>query len=320
MTKCKMIVSFTLIIMFFNFPLFFTTSSISNNNSNTTNSYNRVEQTTILQPEIKEYRAEIHWVKTNIVLDSKGLGTVTILVNCTPEANHVGLLLGNFVENEITEFNLGNSKAKTAGYEIGLNVSSSGSREYDYIFYLSETTHVNISESILYEITYTGNFVLSGQIERFQVNPELAIINLNRPLWNITIPYQELTVVLPVIVDGGIVTPQFLNDIQFNVSAQMSTYDISYTTINDSGVDLLVFNCSKTSMGLKAPFEATFYLSLTYFSLPNIMNWLVLLFVFIFIAGALVLFFVIIDVRNKTETEISEFKEDLYELLKSNEK
>jgi hypothetical protein len=172
----------------------------------------------------------------------------------------------------------------------------------------------------LYQITYFGDFVLSGQIERFQVDSELAIVNLERPLWNITLPYQELTIVLPVDVGNSTVSPQFLTGIGFEVSDQMLTYDISYTTNNNSGLDLLVFNCSKTSMGLKAPFEATFYLDITYFSLPNIMNWLVLLFVFVFVAGALVLFFVVINVRNKAETEVTEFKEDLHELLKPDEK
>jgi len=315
--KRKKIVPPTMIIVFLSISLLLTTTINTNHFIAKTKSSNNTEQSAVLQPDIKEYRAEIHWVKTNIDLDNKGKGIVTILVNCTPEENHVGLLLGNFVENEITEFDLENSFAKTAGYEVDLNISSSGSRDYDYIFYLSETTHVNTSESILYQITYTGDFVLSGQLERFQVNPELAIINLVRPLWNITLPYQELTVVLPVDVSDPVVTPQFLNEIQFNVSAQMSTYDISYYK---TGANLLVFNCSKTSMGLKAPFEATFYLSLAYFSLPNIMNWLVLLFVFIFIAGALVLFFVVINVRNQAETEVSEFQKDLHELLKSNEK
>ena len=73
-------------------------------------------------------------------------------------------------------------------------------------------------------------------------------------------------------------------------------------------------------MGIKAPFEVTFYLSLAYFSLPNIMNWLVLLFVFVFVAGALVLSIVVINVRNKADSEVSSFKDDLLELLKPKEK
>ncbi|MBK5113153.1 MAG: hypothetical protein JJE41_05955 [Candidatus Heimdallarchaeota archaeon] len=271
-------------------------------------------------PEVKEYRADIHWVKTSIRLDSEGIGTVTLLVNCTPDADHVGLVLGNFVENEITSFVSDKTNAMTAGHQISLNITTSGSRDYDYIFYLAETTYVQTNESILYQITYIGDFLLSGQIERYQVDADVAVINLIRPIWNITLPYQELTIILPVDVGNTTVTPQFLSDIKFNVSSQMSTYDISYTTNNDTGVNLLVFNCSKTGMGIKAPFEATIYLSLVYFSLPNIMNWLVLLFVFIFVAGSLVLFLVVINVRNKADAEVSDFKDDLQELLKPKEK
>jgi hypothetical protein len=258
-------------------------------------------------------------VKTEIKLDSDGVGTVTLLVNCTPDVDHVGLLLGNFVENEITEIVDAETFATTGGHVIELNVTASGSRDYDYIFYLDETTHVQTNESILYQITYIGDFVLSGQIERYQIDTDVAAITLIRPLWNISVPYQELTIVLPVDVGSATVTPQFLNNIKFNVSSQMSTYDISYSTISSAGEDLLVFNCSK-STGIKAHFDATFYLSLTYFSLPNIMNWLVLLFVFIFIAGSLVLFLVVINIRNKTDAEVSGFKDDLRELLKPEEK
>ncbi len=276
---------------------------------------------TALIPEVKEYRADIHWVKTNIVLDRFGVGKVTMLVNCTPDADHVGLLLGNFIDNEITEIVSADTHAKTAGHTISLNITASGSSAYDYILYLSDPSHVQTNESILYQLTYIGEFVLSGQIERSQVDANVAIVNLIRPLWNITLDYQEFTITLPVDIGDGVVTPAILSDIQFNVSEQMSIYyDLSYANVSTSEGNLFVFNCSKETMGIKAPFEITFYLSLVYFSLPDIMNWLVLLFVFVFVAGALVLSIVVINVRNKAEIEVSSFKEDLQELLKSEEK
>ncbi|MCK5185015.1 MAG: hypothetical protein KAQ95_11965, partial [Candidatus Heimdallarchaeota archaeon] len=158
-------------------------------------------------------------------------------------------------------------------------------------------------------------------IERSQVDVNIAIVNLIRPLWNITLDYQEFTITLPVDIGDSVVTPTILSDIQFNVTEQMSTYyDLSYANVSTTEENLFVFNCSKENMGIKAPFEITFYLSLAYFSLPNIMNWLVLLFVFVFVAGALVLSIVVINVRNKAETEVSNFKEDLQELLKPKEK
>jgi hypothetical protein len=320
-SKGKTIFSVIPMIFLLSFPMLLLSSDFFNQNSiASTATTDTSQETASFLPDVKEYRAEIHWVKTSIKLDSDGIGTVTLLVNCTPDTNHVGLVLGNFVENEITSFVSKDTYAITAGHQINLNVSAPGSRDYDYIFFLAETTYVNTSESILYQITYLGDFVLSGQIERYPVDADVAVINLVRPIWNITLPYQELTIILPVDVGNAIVTPQFLSDIKFNVSSQMSTYDISYTTNSTSGEYLLVFNCSKTGMGIKAPFEATIYLSLVYFSLPNIMNWLVLLFVFIFVAGALVLFLVVINVRNKADAEVSGFKDDLQELLKPKEK
>lgn len=277
--------------------------------------------TAALLPEVKEYRADIHWVKTNIELDRFGVGKVTMLVNCTPDADHIGLVLGNFIDNEITEIVSAKTYAKTAGHTISLNLTASGSSAYDFILYLSDPSHVHTNETILYQLTYIGEFVFSGQIERSQVDADVAIINLIRPLWNITLDYQEFTITLPVDISDSVVTPAILSDIKFNVTDQMSTYyDLSYANDSSSGVNLFVFNCSKENMGIKAPFEVTFYLSLAYFSLPNIMNWLVLLFVFVFVAGALVLSIVVINVRNKADSEVSSFKEDLQELLKPEEK
>jgi len=320
--KSKKIFLVTLIISFLSFPTLLMSSNIFNQNSITSSLiFDDSKKTTTLLPEIKEYRADIHWVKTNIVLDRFGVGTVTMLVNCTPDADHVGLLLGNFVDNEITEIDFTKTNAKTAGHTISLNLSASGSSAYDYILYLLDTTYIQTNETIQYQLTYFGEFVLSGQIERYQVDTDLAILNLIRPLWNITLDYQEFSITLPVELEEFVVTPEILSNFKFNVTEQMSTYyDLSFATDNTSGVNLLVFNCRKENMGIKAPFEITFYLSLVYFSLPNIMNWLVLLFVFVFVAGALVLFIVVINVRNKADTEVSNFKYDLQELLKSKEK
>lgn len=319
--KSKKIFLVTLIVSLLSFSMLFMSSNMFNQNSITSSlTADDSNNTVALLPEVNEYRADIHWVKTNIKLNRFGVGTVTMLVNCTPDANHVGLLLGNFVENEITGIVLAETYAITSGQKISLNITTSGSRFYDYILYLSNTSYVQTDEPILYQFTYTGEFVFSGQIERFQTDADLAILNLIRPKWNITLGYQELTIILPVDVGQSVVTLEFLNDINFNVTGQMSNYEKSYTTYNDSGVNLLVFNCSKTNLGINALFDASFYLSLVYFSLPSIMNWLVLLFVFVLVTGALVLFLVVISVRNKAETEVSSFKEDLQELLKPKEK
>jgi len=320
--KSKKIFLVASLIFLFSFSMLLVASNLLNQISITSSlTIDDSNKTASLLPEVNEYRADIHWVKTNIVLDRFGVGTVTMLVNCTPDANHVGLLLGNFVDNEITEIVSAGTYAKTAGHTISLNITASGSSAYDYILYLSDTSYVQTNETIQYQFTYIGEFVLSGQIERYQVDADLAILNLIRPFWNITLDYQEFTIILPVDIGDSVVTPAILNDIKFNVTEQMSTYyDLSYANNSASGENLFVFNCSKENMGINAPFEVTFYLSLAYFSLPNIMNWLVLLFVFLFVAGALVLFLVVINVRNKADTEVSSFKEDLQELLKPKEK
>jgi len=318
--KSKKIFLVTLIVSLLSFSMLFMSSNMFNQNSITSSlTADDSNNSVALLPEVNEYRADIHWVKTNIKLNHFGVGTVTMLVNCTPDADHVGLLLGNFVENEITGIVLAETYATTSGQKISLNITASGSRFYDYILYLTNTSYVQTDEPILYQFTYTGEFVFSGQIERFQTDADLAILNLIRPKWNITLGYQELNIILPVDVGQSVVTLEFLSDINFNVTGQMSNYDKSYTTNNDSGVNLLVFNCSKTNLGINALFDASFYLSLVYFSLPSIMNWLVLLFVFVLVTGALVLFLVVINVRNKAEIEVSSFKEDLQVLLKPEE-
>ncbi|NPE09071.1 MAG: hypothetical protein GNW80_12375 [Asgard group archaeon] len=320
--KSKTIFLVALIISLLSFPMLFMSSNMFNQKSIASSlTVDDNNNTAALLPEVKEYRADIHWVKTNIKLNRFGVGKVTMLVNCTPDANHVGLVLGNFVDNEITEIVIAETYAKTAGQTISLNITASGSSAYDFILYLSDPSHVQTNETIQYQLTYFGEFVLTGQIERSQVDANVAILNLKRPLWNITLDYQEFTIILPVDIGDSVVTPAILGDIKFNVTEQMSTYyDLSYANDSSSGVNLFIFNCSKENMGIKAPFEVTFYLSLAYFSLPNIMNWLVLLFVFVFVAGALVLSIVVINVRNKADTEVSSFKEDLQELLKPVEK
>ena len=320
--KSKTIFLVALIISLLSFPMFFMFSNMFKQKSIASSLIvDDNNNTAALLPEVKEYRADIHWVKTNIKLDRFGVGKVTMLVNCTPDADHVGLVLGNFVDNEITEIVSADTYAITAGHTISLNITASGSSAYDFILYLSDTSYVQTNETIQYQLTYISEFVLSGQIERSQVDADVAILNLIRPLWNITLDYQEFTIILPVDIGDSVVTQAILNDIKFNVTEQMSTYyDLSYVNDSSSGVNLFVFNCSKENMGIKALFEVTFYLSLAYFSLPNIMNWLVLLFVFVFVSGALVLTLVVINVRNKADTEISSFKEDLQELLKSKEK
>ena len=320
--KSKTIFLVALIISLLSFPMLLMSSNMFNQKSIASSlTIGEDNNAAGLLPEVKEYRADIHWVKTNIKLDRFGVGKVTMLVNCTPDANHVGLVLGNFVDNEITEIVSAETYAKTAGHTISLNITASGSSAYDFILYLSDTSYVQTNETIQYQLTYIGEFVFSGQIERSQVDANVAIINLLRPLWNITLDYQELIITLPVDIGDSVVTPTILSDIKFNVTEQMSTYyDLSYANDSSSGENLFVFNCSKENMGIKAPFEVTFYLSLAYFSLPNIMNWLVLLFVFVFVAGALVLSVVVINVRNKAEAEVSSFKEDLQELLKPEEK
>ena len=50
-----------------------------------------------LEPEDSLYWGDINWVKTYITLDKKGLGKVSMIVNCTPIEDHFGIYIRNDV-------------------------------------------------------------------------------------------------------------------------------------------------------------------------------------------------------------------------------
>ncbi|NHJ31614.1 MAG: hypothetical protein FK732_02010 [Asgard group archaeon] len=274
-----------------------------------------------ISPNEGFFKADVHWVKTDIILDEFGLGEVTILVNCTPFADHEGILFSNFELNEVSEIQLDETFAYTSGQKVNVNVSASGNADYDYLLYLANTSYVNTSETIQYQFRYLADFALSDQIGRFQVDTTLAVIDLIRPIWDAELEFQEFSIRLPVILDDSVVTQENLNDSRFSVASYMNTYyNLSYSTFEDADGIWLVFNCKKENMGPRAPFDVNFYLSMDYFSLPKVFNWLVLLFVFLFVTAALVLFIAVINVRNKTDSEVTKFQEQLQELLKPKEK
>ena len=129
---------------------------------------------------------------------------------------------------------------------------------------------------------------------------------------------QELRIVLPINVGQENVTSTFLDEIKYQPSTNMAdNYDPSYTTeLNTAGEYLFVINLRKDDLSANASFEAVFYLSIRYFSLPWMINWLVIMLVLIFTIGSLAFFLVVIRFKNKSQDEVSGFKTNLYEVLK----
>jgi hypothetical protein len=96
-------------------------------------------------------------------------------------------------------------------------------------------------------------------------------------------------------------------------------YNLTYTTKYRDGKHWFVFSCRKDSMLPLGSFEAQFFVSYDYFSLPVAINWLVGMMVSIFTISSIVVLIIVITVRNRAKTEIDEFESGLYELIEPDE-
>ena len=279
-----------------------------------------------LQPQAEVYNATINWVKTEISFDVKGNGEITIILNCTPTADHFGTFI-----KQVTEENKKIVEDKTYamadGEKISLTVSVlKETNNYAFLVYLDNTSAFTPGNFLVYYITYSANFYKSGQISHYAVNTELISLNVERPTWNTSLEYREMRITLPVEVPDENVTSTFLESIKFDIfDTQLGNYYYNYSTEMDSeGTYWLVLIVSKPTVAFpiisaNTPFEVTFYISIDYFSLPWMINWLVITLVTVFILVSLSFFLVIINLKKRTKTEIGEFREDLHKVLKQQE-
>ncbi|MHA1306489.1 MAG: hypothetical protein ACTSO7_11960 [Candidatus Heimdallarchaeota archaeon] len=279
-----------------------------------------------LQPTAELYNATLNWVKTEISLDKKGLGEVTIILNCTPTSEHFGTFIKQMSE-ENKEIVAEKTYAMVGEEKLALTVTVlKQSNNYAFLVYLVNTSAFTPGIPLIYYITYTANFYTSGQITHYAVDTDLVSINLLRPTWSASLDYRELKVILPVEVPDGIITSEFLTSIQIQMFSDTETYyNLNYTAeIGSEGKYWFVLTASKPTIdypviSANATFEVTFYLSLDYFSLPWMINWLVITLVVVFVLVAFSFFLVIIGLKKRTKTEIEEFKVDLHKVLKQQE-
>lgn len=269
------------------------------------------------------YDADIHWVETYIELDKKGIGIVSILVNCTPSnAEHLGMYFRTIQSGEIVEVIDDQTFAIQNGQQLSVNHSATSEPNLSYRVYLENNSNILTNSTLQYHFTYNADFFLSEQIEYFKVDANLIVVDLIRPTWDADLDHQSLQIKLPIDVGEVNVSSEFLDSIGFDVEQFMIDYYIlSYETeLDTEGNYWLIFKCRKNNLGEFGSFEARFYTLRSIFSLPKIFNWLVILLVSLFVSTALVLFLVVLNVRNKTSEEVNEFKEELHNLLKSDEK
>ncbi len=268
------------------------------------------------------YHADLHWVKTVLEMDRKGSGKVSIMINCTPSnADHIGMYFRTIQSGEIVEVIDDQTYAIQNGQQLTVNHSASNDFDLSYMVYLENNSLIQTNTTLQYHFTYIADFFLSEQIAHYRVDTNLIVIDLIRPAWDADLEYQELQIKMPIDVGEENVTSDFLDSIEFDVEQFMIDYYIlSYYTKSDSeGNYWLVFNCRKNALPIKGSFEAKFYVSTEHFLLPKVFNWLVILLVSLFVTTALVLFLVVINVRNKSKEEVTEFKEELYKLLTTEE-
>ncbi|MHA1185903.1 MAG: hypothetical protein ACTSXA_11710 [Candidatus Heimdallarchaeota archaeon] len=279
-----------------------------------------------LQPQAEVYNATINWVETEISFDKKGNGEVTIILNCTPTSNHFGTFIKQ-VSEENKKIVEEKTYAMADGEKLSLTVTVlKETNNYAFLVYLDNTSAFTPGNFLVYYITYTANFYRSGQISHYAVNTELVSLNIERPTWNTSLEYREVRITLPIEVPNDNITTEFLESIQFEIyDTQLGNYYYNYTGEMDSeGTYWLVFVVSKPTVAFpiisaNTPFEVTFYISIDHFSLPWMINWLVITLVLVFVLVSMSFFLVIINLKKRSKTEIDDFKEDLHKVLKQQE-
>ncbi len=303
--------------------VFFTPANSMSRNLVTIVEKEEISTTMTLEPKSEGfYNADLHWIKTVLEMDRKGSGKVTIIINCTPSnTDHVGMYFRTIQSGEIVEVIDDQTYAIQDGQQFTVNHSASNDFDLSYRVYLENNSLIKTNTTLQYYFSYNANFFLSEQIAHYRVDTNLIVIDLIRPAWDADLECQELQIKMPIDVGEENVTSDFLDNIEFDVEQFMKDYYIlSYDTESDSeGNYWLVFNCRKNAMPARGSFEAKFYVSTEHFSLPKVFNWLVILLVSLFVTAALVLFLVVINVRNKSKEEVTEFKEELYKLLATEE-
>ncbi|HUT82260.1 MAG TPA: hypothetical protein VMZ29_13745 [Candidatus Bathyarchaeia archaeon] len=294
------------------------TDNISNNIIGLTNEINNPSS---YSPNEGSYDAELNWVKTTLELESDGTGKVTLLINCTPEANHYGMYIRPLVSNEEISVISGETFAISHEQILEVNYTVDLSSSVAHRIYIQNTSLIYINETLLYQFTYQANFFMSDQITLYQNDPELIVIDLERPIWNGDLEFQELDIILPIDVGESVVSSEFLDEIKFSLDQFTSSYYILTNSTKASGTGnyWLVFTFRKNNLAEDGPFNVRFYLNKSSFSLPKTFNWVVILLVSFFVLLALSLFIIVINVKNKSEDEVTEFKKDLFNLLKQDD-
>lgn len=273
-----------------------------------------------LTPQDNVYTADLHWVKTNITIDSNGLGKVTMILNCTPEEDHFGIFIRTI--EETNELNLEETYAFTEGEVLELNITAASKFDVSYYMYLKNVSKVQAGKPILYYISYNADFFQRNQIFHYENETNLVGINLVRPDWDDSLEFETLRIQLPVAVSSSNISSTFLDEIDFTVDQLMiDNYNLSYIgQLDDDSQYWLTFISSKENIPARGAYEATFYLSIEYFSLPKVLNWFVITFSLLFSLLAIALFVVVISVKNKSQEENTAFQTELYEVLKQENK
>ncbi len=269
-----------------------------------------------LTPQDNDYNADLHWVKTNITLDSNGLGKVTMILNCTPDEDHFGIFIRTIEEKNTLIFE--ETYAFTEGEILELNISAASKFDVSYYLYLQNVSKVQAGKPILYYFSYNADFFQRNQIFHYEVETDLVAINLVRPDWDDSLEFESLRIQLPVAVSSSSISSTFLDEIDFGVDQLMTdNYNLSYVGQLDADSQYwLTFISSKENLPARGAFEATFYLSIEYFSLPKVLNWFVITFSLLFSMLAIALFVVVLTVKNRSQEENTAFQTELYDVLK----
>jgi hypothetical protein len=294
------------------------------NNANNIVTSNQIqpENGAILEYSANEgsYFADINWVNTTIEIDEKGSGTVGMIINCTPTEDHFGIYIRPIANGEVNGIIPEESYAENAEQTLSLNYTFVNDNSLAFRIFIEEPELLDTNESIQYYFSYKADFFVSKQIEHYEVDIELVIIDFLRPYWDGDLEYQNLDVILPIEINQSTVTQTDLDEIKFSVADYMNDYyNLTYKTKFSGGKYWFVFGCRKESMQPLGSFEAQFFVSYEYFSLPTAINWIVGLMAGIFTIGSLAVLIVVITVRNKAKTEIEEFESGLYKLIEPDE-
>lgn len=298
------------------------TSTISaipdlDNNLSTSNIVNPIEKNSI---EANAYNADIHWVETNITINDKGKGVVSIEVNCTIAEGHLGIYFKNFEDN--ANFLVDESYAYTNDEILAINFTSINVLDPLILVSLVNNSKAIADNSILYVIFYETNFYLNNQLSRYQVDTSLVTANFDRPIWEDELDYQIMRIQLPIEVTDSSISASFLEEIKFDVSQQVEdNYNTSYYgKIDTNGKYWFVFVLEKSgNLPENSAFQAIFYLAFNYFSFPLMISWFVILAVFIISILGLSFLIVVISLTKSSKKEMKEFKEEFYEILKKQE-